>query len=452
MEYLSELPDVLFKTLKHVKKAYVGEHLDDLQKAITLYDTIDLDEDGYEEQIYKVLEYLSSITPDNKTYLWALACYKKAECFFDLHRFEQVRKLISSILDLPIDSFTINKDFILKVKEASRSLLVACIHAEYLLAMPEQPDDNVIDISRRLSKLLEESFSRPGTFISGALSFHQIGVWSWEIPYFFDDIEEEFGVSIDYESILGVSREEIEDSIEDIEYDDVDIIDLIVLIKHELYPDSNPNEDSSEEDYDNDNKLHDLIIGIIGEQLGINEDDINEWDSFTDLGADALDLGKIIRCIEKEISLRIPDEALEENGVLEGGSLSLPDDFFVENLIDIVIDALVQTRDEDATLSEKEQEYMEMFKEYADAGQLSERNLNTLDKYRVLCGISEVRARELEASCSKPQLNEDEQDYLELYKKYAADGEISELDRKMLNKMRDLMGISEERAKVIEGI
>ena len=34
-----------------------------------------------------------------------------------------------------------------------------------------------------------------------------------------------------------------------------------------------------------------------------------------------------------------------------------------------------------------------------------------------------------------------------MFKEYAADGEISERDRKMLNKMRDRMGISEERAK-----
>lgn len=36
-----------------------------------------------------------------------------------------------------------------------------------------------------------------------------------------------------------------------------------------------------------------------------------------------------------------------------------------------------------------------------------------------------------------PQLTEDEQEYLEMYKEYAADGEISERDRKMLNKIRD---------------
>lgn len=102
--------------------------------------------------------------------------------------------------------------------------------------------------------------------------------------------------------------------------------------------------------------------------------------------------------------------------------------------------------------SEEEQEYVEMYKEYAADGEISERDRKMLDKFRSRLGISEERARELEESCSKPQLTEDEQEYLEMFKEYAADGEISERDRKMLNKMRDRMGISEERAKEIESL
>ena len=97
-----------------------------------------------------------------------------------------------------------------------------------------------------------------------------------------------------------------------------------------------------------------------------------------------------------------------------------------------------------------EQEYVEMYKEYAADGEISERDRKMLDKFRVRLGISEERARELEESCSKPKLTEDEQEYLEMFKEYDADGEISERDRKMLNKMRDRMGISEERARELE--
>lgn len=104
----------------------------------------------------------------------------------------------------------------------------------------------------------------------------------------------------------------------------------------------------------------------------------------------------------------------------------------------------------DFLCSSDEQEYLDLYKEYSADGVISERDRKMLDKFRNRLGISEVRARELEANCSKPQLNEDEQEYLEMYKEYASEGDVSERDRKMLNKMRDRMGISEERAKEIE--
>ena len=95
-----------------------------------------------------------------------------------------------------------------------------------------------------------------------------------------------------------------------------------------------------------------------------------------------------------------------------------------------------------------EQDYVKMYTEYASDGEISERDRRMLDKFRVRCGISEERARMLE----EPHLTEDEQEYLELFREYAADGEISERDRKMFIMMRDRMGISAERAKEIEAI
>ena len=58
-------------------------------------------------------------------------------------------------------------------------------------------------------------------------------------------------------------------------------------------------------------------------------------------------------------------------------------------------------------------------------------------------GISEERAAELEASLS-PQLTEDEQEYLEMYHEYAEKGEISEKERRRLDKFAAALGISEE--------
>ena len=91
-----------------------------------------------------------------------------------------------------------------------------------------------------------------------------------------------------------------------------------------------------------------------------------------------------------------------------------------------------------------------MFKEYVADGDISERDRKILEKLRIRLGITEEKAKELEEACLNPQLSEDEKEYLEMCKEYAADGEISDRDRKMLNKMRDRMGISEERAKELE--
>ena len=109
-------------------------------------------------------------------------------------------------------------------------------------------------------------------------------------------------------------------------------------------------------------------------------------------------------------------------------------------------------KNEGQTFTSDEQDYVKMYTEYASDGEISERDRRMLDKFRVRCGITEERARMLEVSCSQPHLTEDEQEYLEMIREYAADGEISERDRKMLIKMRDRMGISAERAKEIEAI
>ena len=104
------------------------------------------------------------------------------------------------------------------------------------------------------------------------------------------------------------------------------------------------------------------------------------------------------------------------------------------------------------SISHDEQKYLEMYMEYASDGEISERDRRMLNKMRSMMNISEERAGELEGSFSKPKLTADEQEYLELYKEYAADGAISERDRKMFNTMRGRMGISEERAKEIEAL
>ena len=69
---------------------------------------------------------------------------------------------------------------------------------------------------------------------------------------------------------------------------------------------------------------------------------------------------------------------------------------------------------------------------------------------RIQFGISEQRAKELEDSLTTLQLTEEEQEYLNEYKEIIVDGEITEKERRLLNKILKLNGISQDRAREIE--
>ena len=97
-----------------------------------------------------------------------------------------------------------------------------------------------------------------------------------------------------------------------------------------------------------------------------------------------------------------------------------------------------------------EQEYLEALKDLLDDGDISDRERRMLDRMRQSLGISEQRAAELEASLQKPQLTEDEQEYLDMYREYAEEGEITEKIRNRLDRFASALGISPERVKQLE--
>jgi len=61
------------------------------------------------------------------------------------------------------------------------------------------------------------------------------------------------------------------------------------------------------------NMIFEKIRDIIVDQLGVDEDEVTtEANIQDDLGADSLDVVDLIRTIEDEYDLSIPDEAVEE--------------------------------------------------------------------------------------------------------------------------------------------
>ncbi len=106
-------------------------------------------------------------------------------------------------------------------------------------------------------------------------------------------------------------------------------------------------------------------------------------------------------------------------------------------------------------LTEKEKEYIEEYKEcyVSNNGDFSAKEVRLLERIRKSFGISDDRAAELEKMvCSDTTLTEDELEYLEEYKLCMAEGEITDSERRLLKKIRNTLGISEQRALEIESL
>lgn len=105
------------------------------------------------------------------------------------------------------------------------------------------------------------------------------------------------------------------------------------------------------------------------------------------------------------------------------------------------------------TITEAENEYLEEVRAcYADDNVITERERRLLDKLRKSLGISETRAQELEDMCNPYSLSDEEQEYADELKEILADGIVSDRERRLLDKLRKSLGISETRAQEIESI
>lgn len=105
------------------------------------------------------------------------------------------------------------------------------------------------------------------------------------------------------------------------------------------------------------------------------------------------------------------------------------------------------------SLTEEESEYLEEFRACLEEDQeISPRERRLLNRLRDRLGIAEERAEELESSLLKPRLTEEEQEYLEEYKACIEEGELSPKEIRLLNRLRINLGISEERAKELESL
>lgn len=102
-----------------------------------------------------------------------------------------------------------------------------------------------------------------------------------------------------------------------------------------------------------------------------------------------------------------------------------------------------------ASVTSDEQEYLEEIRACLDNdGEITSRERRLLDRLRKSLGITEARAKELEASVNS--MSDEEKEYQEELKVCLEDGTISDRERRLLDRLRKSLGISEERAKAIE--
>lgn len=102
------------------------------------------------------------------------------------------------------------------------------------------------------------------------------------------------------------------------------------------------------------------------------------------------------------------------------------------------------------SLSEGESKYLEEVKFcLEDGGEIDASARKFLERLRKRYEITPERAEVIEAM-AQPKLSDDEQEYLDAVKDVLADGEMSPRDRKLLNRLRVSLDISEERAKELE--
>lgn len=102
-------------------------------------------------------------------------------------------------------------------------------------------------------------------------------------------------------------------------------------------------------------------------------------------------------------------------------------------------------------LTQEEEQYKEEVLFILEDGEITETERRFLERKRVKLGLTEEQASKVEALCV-PSLSDAEKEYIEIYKEIVDDGPITDRKRRMLNREAESLGISEERLAELEKI
>ena len=105
-----------------------------------------------------------------------------------------------------------------------------------------------------------------------------------------------------------------------------------------------------------------------------------------------------------------------------------------------------------SVFTKNEQEYIDCFKEFLeDDKEISVKERRILNRLRISLGLTEERVNELEGFLL-PQLTDDEKEYLEMYHEYKKEGDITEKKRRRLEKFAVALRISPDRITELENM
>lgn len=101
-------------------------------------------------------------------------------------------------------------------------------------------------------------------------------------------------------------------------------------------------------------------------------------------------------------------------------------------------------------LTKAETEYLDEYKFILEDGEITERERRSLERLRLKLGLSPQCVNMLEASVSAINLSDDEREYLEEYRNVLADGEITARERRSLERLSSKLGLSAQQVATIE--
>lgn len=104
-----------------------------------------------------------------------------------------------------------------------------------------------------------------------------------------------------------------------------------------------------------------------------------------------------------------------------------------------------------ASLSEAEEKYKEEVLFILEDGEITDTERRFLERKRIKLGLSEEQAAYVEGLCV-PGLRDEEKEYLELYREIAGESGVTERKRKMLDREATSLGISPERVRELENM